>query len=182
MKTMIRCASVVMLLLSALPASAGRVGFLDAERAVQEVGEGKLKMAELKEWATPREEELDRMAQQVNELQDRLAQQQRVASEEALEQLATEEREARRAFEDAKRAYERELTSRHERMLKDVATKVGKVASDYGKINGFDAIFVLNAQPLVYLNDDADITDTVIRLYNERFPPPKDIRDLPAPD
>jgi len=29
---------------------------------------------------------------------------------------------------------------------------------------------VLNAQPLIYVADAADLTDTVIRLYDERFP------------
>ena len=52
----------------------------------------------------------------------------------------------------------------------DAATKIGTVASDYGKANDFDAIFMLNTQPLVYVRDAADVTDTVIRLYDERFP------------
>ena len=44
------------------------------------------------------------------------------------------------------------------------------MASDYARANDYDAIFVLNAQPLIYIADAADLTDTVIRLYDERFP------------
>jgi len=29
---------------------------------------------------------------------------------------------------------------------------------------------VLTAQPLIYVSDAADLTDTVIRLYDQRFP------------
>ena len=51
-----------------------------------------------------------------------------------------------------------------------MATKIGTVATDYGRANDFDAIFMLQTQPLVYVRDSADVTDTVIRLYDERFP------------
>jgi len=44
------------------------------------------------------------------------------------------------------------------------------VASEYGKANDFDAIFTLQAQPLIYIADGADVTATVIRLFDERFP------------
>ena len=44
------------------------------------------------------------------------------------------------------------------------------MASDYAEANGFDAIFMLESQPLVYIVDSAVITDAVIRLYDERFP------------
>ena len=54
--------------------------------------------------------------------------------------------------------------------LSDVAVKVGTVASDYGRDNDYDAIFVLKAQPLVYVRESADLTDTIIKLYDQRFP------------
>jgi Skp family chaperone for outer membrane proteins len=44
------------------------------------------------------------------------------------------------------------------------------VASEFAAANGFDAVFVLNAQPLVYLAESSDITDRVIKIYDERYP------------
>ena len=54
--------------------------------------------------------------------------------------------------------------------MNDVALRLGQVASEYGKANDFDAIFTLQAQPLVYIADAADVTDIVIRLFDEKFP------------
>jgi Skp family chaperone for outer membrane proteins len=51
-----------------------------------------------------------------------------------------------------------------------VATQIGAIASEYAAANGFDAVFVLNAQPLVYVADSVNITDAVIKLYDERYP------------
>jgi outer membrane protein len=151
-------------------AGAGTIGFVNAERAVVEVGEGKAKLRELDAWATPRRKQLEDAASRVAELRERIDNQTGVATEESLKRLRQEELEARRQFEDAKRAFERELTKKQDEFLSDVALKMGTVASEYGERNGYDAIFVYEAQPLIYVSDEADLTETVIRLYNERFP------------
>jgi len=160
----------VLMLLVASPAMAGKIGFIDAERAVVTVDEGAAKVRELEAWAVPRREKVEQLGNRVNELRQQIASQGRVASQEILKDLEEQEIQARRTFDDARREFERRLEQKQNDFLGDVAVKVGTVASDYGKANGFDAIFVLNAQPLIYMAEAANLTDTVIRLYNERFP------------
>lgn len=155
---------------AAVPALAGKVGFLDAERAVASVGEGKRQLKALEEWAQPRRERLQEMRTSLVNLNNQLTTQRSVASAETVKQLEGQLLRAQREFEDAGRNFNRDLDAKQNEFLEDVATKIGTVASDYGRANDFDAIFMLNAQPLVYVRDSADVTDTVIRLYNERFP------------
>ncbi len=157
-------------LAAAATASAGSVAFVDAERAVREVGEGRAKLAELEAWAGPRRAELEQLQQEATELSRELQQKRPVATAEVVGDLEMRARDAVRRFEDARRAYERELARKQDEFLADVAVKVGTVASEYGREQGLDAIFVLNAQPLVYVSDAADLTDTVIRMYDQRFP------------
>ena len=57
-----------------------------------------------------------------------------------------------------------------ESCLRLVATRVRDLAGEYASSNGFDAIFMLESQPLVYIANSAIITDAVIKLYDERFP------------
>ncbi len=151
-------------------AIAGKIGFVDAERAVATVDEGRAQIKQLEDWATPEREKVERLAQRVTELREQIDAQSRVASPEILGQLEQDEIRARRAFDDARREFEQQLEQKQNEFLADVAVKVGRVASDYAKANDFDAVFVLTAQPLVYISESADLTDTVIRLYNERFP------------
>ena len=160
----------VLMLLVASPAMAGKIGFIDAERAVVTVDEGAAKVRELEAWAVPQREKVEQLGNRVNELRQQIASQGRVASQEILKDLEEQEIQARRTFDDARREFERRLEQKQNDFLGEVAVKVGTVASDYGKANGFDAIFVLNAQPLIYMAEAANLTDTVIRLYNERFP------------
>lgn len=167
-----RSAIVLWIVLAAVAtaSAAGSVGFVDAERAVREVGEGRARLAELEAWVAPRRAELGQLQQEAAELSRELQQKRPVATEEVLADLETRARGAARRFEDARREYERDLSKKQDEFLAEVAVKVGTVASEYGREQGLDAIFVLTAQPLVYVSDAADLTDTVIRLYDQRFP------------
>ncbi len=161
---------VLMMVVAVGPASAGKIGFVDAERAVMQVQEGQAKVKQLEGWAQPQQKKVEAAAARVAEIRQEIARQRSVGSPEALERLAREELDARRVFEDSKRNFERNLSAKQEEFLAEVAIKVGQVASDYGKANGFDAILILKAQPIIYLSDEADLTDLVIKLYNQRFP------------
>jgi Skp family chaperone for outer membrane proteins len=149
---------------------AGNVGFLDAERAVATVKEGQRQLQALEAWGNPRRQELEAMRDHLTELNQQLNTQRTIASAEAISELEGELLQAQRTFEDAGRAFNRELESKQNEFLAQVASQVGSVASEYAEANGFDAIFVLNAQPLVYVAEGADITDFVIRAYDEKYP------------
>ena len=162
---------VVMVLVATVgQVSAGKIGFVDAERAVMQVQEGQVKARDLQAWAEPQQQKVEAAAAQVAEIRQQIAQQRSVASPETLDRLGRDELDARRAFEDAKRDFERNLSAKQDKFFADVAVKVGRVASDYGKANGFDVIFVLKAQPIIYLSEESNLTDTIIRLYDQRFP------------
>jgi outer membrane protein len=163
-------AVLAMLMLATAPALAGSIGFVDAERAVASVKEGQAKLREFEAWAEPERQRVEALQARMNDLRQQINQQSAVAAEEALEELRQRELDARREFEEARRAFQRQLEAKQNEFLGDVAVKVGTVASEYGKTNGYDAIFVLNAQPLVFVAESADITDTIIKLYDERYP------------
>lgn len=161
---------LLMVVLTAAPAMAGKIGFLDAEKAVSTVKQGQAQFKLLEEWATPRRQEVERLRARAVELTNQLASQRSVASAETLAQLERQVLEARRAFEDAGRSFNRDLDAKQNELLGDVALRIGTVASEYGTANDFDAIFMLKAQPLAYVSDAADVTDTVIRLFDEKYP------------
>jgi len=161
---------VVALVAVANPAAAGKIGFVNAERAVVQVKEGQAKLKDLDAWATPRRQQVEQAAARVAELRQQIDKQTSVATGDALDALRRQELEARRVFEDLKRDYDRDLAKKQDEFLADVALKVGTIAVEYGKANGYDAIFVYEAQPLIYVSDESNLTELIVRLYDERFP------------
>ena len=170
MRNALRVTLVATLALVAVPAMAGKIGFVKVERAVATVQEGKAKLKELEEWAKPRTQELQQLSNRVGELQRQVEQQSTVATPEALGRLQAEGRETQRRLEDADRQYRRDLDAKQNEVLRDVARKLNQVVTDYAKSNDYDAVFLMKEETLVYLAPTADLTDIVIRLYDQRFP------------
>lgn len=169
MRTLVRWCVVVAMLV-AVPAAAGNVGFLNLERAVATVKEGQKQMQAYEAWVKPRRENVEQLRTRTVELDEQLKAQRNVASPEAVQELEQQFLKARREFEDAGRAFNREVEAKQEEFLGKVATQIGTVAGEFAAANGYDAIFMLNAQPLVYVSEASDITNRVIKLYDERYP------------
>ena len=155
---------------AAVPAVAGNIGFLDSERAIKAVKEGQRQLEILDTWATQKTAEYDAMQGRVTELSQRLNAQRTVASDEVVRGLEADLLKAQRELEDAGRALQRDFEVKQRELLSAVATRVRDLAGEYASANGFDAIFMLESQPLVYIANSAIITDEVIKLYDQRFP------------
>ena len=170
MRAVVRGALGLMVVLAAVPAFAGQIGFLDAERAVLSVQEGKSQLKVLEEWATPRKNHIEELKGQVAALNEQIAAQQATLSAEALAQLQGQLVQAQRNLEDEVRTFNRELPARRDKMLNDLSAKLMTVAGEYAEANGFDAIFLLGARAVGYYSKTLDVTDAIIRLYDQKFP------------
>ena len=170
MRALVRVTLGLIAVVVALPAAAGEIGFLDAERAVLSVQEGKSQLKALEEWATPRKDHIEQLKGEVAELNQRLATERSVASPDALAQLDRELVQTQRELEDEVRAFNRDLPARRDRMLGELSAKIMTVAAEYAEANGFDAIFLLGAHAVAYYSKTLDVTDAIIRQYDERFP------------
>jgi len=170
MRNSIRWILIFVVIIAAIPAAAGNIGFLDTERAIKAVKEGQRQLQILDEWANQRSDEVERMQGRVTELTQQLNTQRTVASDEVIRGLESDLLIAQREFEDAGRALQRDFEAKQRELLALVATRVRDLAAEYAEANGFDAVFMLESQPLVYIANSAVITDAVVRLYDERFP------------
>ncbi len=170
MQIIVRWIVILFAVFAAIPAVAGNVGFLDTEGAIKTVKEGQRQYQALDAWANQRAEEVEAIQNRVTELTQQLNTQRTVASTDAIRQLERDLLQAQRDLEDAGRTLQRNFEAKKMELLARVATRVRDLAGEYAAANGFDAIFMFESQPLVYVAESALITDAVIRLYDERFP------------
>ncbi|MCJ7753785.1 MAG: OmpH family outer membrane protein [Thermoanaerobaculales bacterium] len=170
MKALGRWISTVVVMFAAVPAVAGNVGFLDTQGAIRGVQEGRRQLAILDVWANQKSDEVEALKNRVDVLTRQLTEQRPIASQEAIERLEADLLQAQRDFEDAGRTLKRDFDAKQRELLSEVAIRVRNVASEYAAANGFDAIFALDSQPLVYIADSSVITNAVIRLYDEKYP------------
>ena len=152
------------------PEASSKIGFVEVERAVLACDEGKARLKDLDAWARPRQEELARLGKEVQDLGAELNSKRGVATDEALAELNRQLVAKQREAEDKQRVAKREFDKRQDEVLKDLGSKLQEIVSGYAREQGFTAIFILKPNDLVFLAPGADITDTVIRLYNQKYP------------
>jgi outer membrane protein len=147
-----------------------KIAFVDVEKAVVSIDEGKARLKELDDWARPRRDELARLGKEINDLQAERAAKQNVASEDAIAELNRRIVAKQREFEDRQRIAKRDFEERQNAVLKDLGEKMNAVVTQYADQNRYTAVFILKPNEIVYLAYSADITEAIIKLYNERYP------------
>ena len=55
-------------------------------------------------------------------------------------------------------------------LLRELGGKLQEIITKYADQNRYTAVFIFNPNELAYMATSADITDTVIKLYNEKYP------------
>lgn len=161
---------VGMMLLTVVPAMAGKIGFVEVERAAATTKQGQQAIMEFEAWVKPRRERIAQLKAIVDKAAKRYVKEQGVASEAVLEKLQNDGLRAKRNYEDAARQFNREAEAKRNQLLNEVAGRMKKVINDYAVANGYDAVLVFKPKTIIYLSSSSDLTDTIIRLYDERFP------------
>jgi len=147
-----------------------KIGFVDVERALASTGEGRAQLKALDEWARPRRDEINRLGQELSDLQREIMSKQGAASEDALADLNRQYVAKKRELEDKQRDAKRDFDQRQTTVLKELGGKLQDVITKYADTNRFTAVFILKTDELAYLAKTAELTDIVVKLYNERYP------------
>ena len=147
-----------------------KIAFVYVQKALASTNEGKARLKELDSWARPRQDELARLDKEINDLKGEIITKQGVASEDAIAELNKRVVAKQREFEDKQRTGKRDFEAKQQALLKEMGGKLQEVITKYADENRFAAVFIFNPEQLAYLANSADITDTVIKLYNERYP------------
>jgi outer membrane protein len=160
-------------LILALGATAGaqaKLGFVDSNRAVVSTDEGKAEYQKIADWAQKQDGSLGELRKQIEEKQVQLRNQANILTDDKKEELAKDldrlETEFKRRGEDLKREYARRLDEFGKKMDKKITPLFNKFAQD----NGYTMILYLNPQIVAYYDPNIDVTDQIIKLYNQAYP------------
>jgi Skp family chaperone for outer membrane proteins len=147
-----------------------KIAFVHVQRALISTEEGKIRLKELDDWLRPREDELARLGKEVNNLKGEIVTRQGGAPDNTLVELNRRLVATQREFEDKQRISKRDFEAKQQALRIDLGGKLQEVITKYADANRYTAVFFLNPTEIAYLAESADITETVIKLYNEKYP------------
>ncbi len=160
--------------------SPAKIAFVFVQKALASTDEGKIRLKQLDDWTKPRQQELEKLDKDINDLKGELVAKQGVATDDAVADLNRRLIAKQREFEDKQRTAKRDLDEKQQALLKDIGGRLQEIITKYAQDNRYTAVFIFKPDDLAYLADSADITDTIVKLFNQRYPVNAGAQPTPA--
>jgi len=157
---------------SAPAAAGGKVAVINIQSAITGTAEGKQAAAELQSQFTPRQNELDSLRKKIDDLQNRLRNGATTLSDEEKARLQREGESATRVFQRKQQEMQDDANDAQREVVDRIGRKMLEVIDKFSKENGYSVVFDISAQntPVVYAANQNDITQDIVRLFDQAYP------------
>jgi outer membrane protein len=153
-------------------AAAGKIGVINVRQAIASTAEGKQAGAELQSQFAPRQNELEGLNKQINELRQRIDSGTGKLSQEELGRLQREGEVKARQLQRKQDEYQEDVNAAQADVFDRVGRKMIDVLDRYARENGYVAILDSSAQntPILFASTNIDVTQDIVRLYDQAYP------------
>ena len=145
----------------------GRVAVIDVQKVLTQSTAGKAAYDKLKKMQDERVERARAMDEELRKLDADIAAKRISLSEDKLTEMQKQLADKRIAMQRYAQDAEREMGEARDRELQALEARIKPVIDGIGKEMGLAAIFNKFESGLVYASDAIDITDTVIKRFND---------------
>lgn len=161
-------AAVALPAMAQTAAAPARVGVINVQKVLADSNAGKAALEKLKKMQDDRAARLKKMDDDIKALDTDLAQKRLSLSAEKVEEMAKQISDRKINLQRAAQDAERELQTARDKELQDMEKLILPLIDEIGKEMGFAAIFNKFESGLVYASPAIEITDVVIKRFNER--------------
>lgn len=167
---------------SAAPAVPSKTGTLNVRQAIVTTAEGKQASAELQSQFAPRQNDLENLRRQIEDLQNRLRTGDRTLSDDEKARLTREGERLSRQFQRKQDDLQEELNAAQGEVIERIGRKMQEVLDRYARENGYTVVFDTSNQntPVIYASSQVDITQDIVRLYDQANPVKAAAQSAPA--
>lgn len=144
-----------------------KIGYIDFDLIVKNSIEGRKSLEKMKAFHSKRQEEIYEKEKILKQMVDEFDQKKYTLSSESRSRKAFEidqkKLELKRLVEDS----EREIAKMEKSYLEPIQEKVFNIVRKFGKQYGYAIIFDKTRSTLVYTDPEYDLTDKIVKMYNE---------------
>jgi outer membrane protein len=150
-----------------LAAAQVKLGFVDFQRAITEVDEGKAAKAQLKKDFDEKQKQLDLKTDEIKKSQADFDKQAMVMSAEAKAAKGAELDRKKLEVQEFYMKLQQDLSTRERDAMRGIFDKMQAVVREIADADGLSV--VLDRTALVFAQPSLDVTNELIRKYNSRF-------------
>jgi outer membrane protein len=149
-----------------------KIAVLSVRNAIVATAEGKQAQALLQSQFAPRQNEMQNTQKQIEELQRRLSEGARTLSEDEKAKMQRQGDLLTRKLQRDNDGLNEELNAAQGEIVDGIGRKMLDVLDRYARENGYAVVLDTSAQgtPVIYGSSQVDITQDVVRLYDQAYP------------
>ena len=153
-------------------AAAGKLGVISVRQAIASTAEGKQAGAELQSQFAARQNELENLNKQINELRQRLEAGTGKLSQDEQGRLQRQGETMARQLERKQTEYQEDVNAAQADVFDRIGRKLVDVLDRYARENGYIAILDSSAQntPILFASTNIDVTQDIVHLYDQAYP------------
>ena len=145
-----------------------KIAFVDLQRALNEVDEGKKAKTKLKKEFEERQKQLDKRQKELEALKAEL-EQQMMLSEEAKRGKAMNFQQKMYELQQTYMQLQGELAQQEAAATKKIFDKMGKIIEEMAKEKGYDLVLERTESAILFAKDNMELTDELIKRYNKKY-------------
>lgn len=163
----------VFLAMAAVPLAAlaqGKIGVINVNLAIASSAEGKRALADLQVKYAPRQQEAQRLQQEIQTIQDQLSKQTPAASDEEQRRLSRELEDKQKLLKRSTDDAQSDFSADRDDAIHRIGQKMIRIIGDYAQQNGFDLVIDGVQVPIDFAAKDLDITAEILKRYDAANP------------
>ncbi len=147
-----------------------KLAVINIQQAIAQTGEGKLALDALTKKYEPKRQALQRQQDEINALQDQVQKQGPTLSDEERSRLSRDLDQKQRLFKRDQDDDQADWQADNQDAVQRIGQKMVKVINDYAQKNGYALVIDDSQLPVYYVAKGVDITDPIVRLYDQANP------------
>jgi outer membrane protein len=149
-----------------------KIAVLNIRNAIVATAEGKQAQALLQSQFAPKQNELQGMQKQIEDMQRRLSEGARTLSDDEKGKMQRQGELLTRRLQRGNDDLNEELNAAQSEIIDSIGRKLLEVLDRYSRENGYTVVLDTSAQgsPVVYGSSQSDITQDIVRLYDQAYP------------
>jgi outer membrane protein len=153
-------------------AATGKIGVINVRQAIVATAEGKQASAELQSQFSARQNELEGLNKQINDLRQRLSAGQTTLSDDEKVRLTQQGQRLTAQLDRKNNELQEDVNAAQGEVVDRIGRKMMDVLDRYARENGIVAVFDSSAQnsPILFASTNIDITQDIIKLYDQAYP------------
>jgi outer membrane protein len=166
---------------AAAPAGPPRMAVIDFRSAITSTAEGRQVSAELQSQFASRQGELESITKQMEDIQQRAKATERTTSDDERARMQRQYQRLQQQLQRKQEEFQQDLNDAQEDAFKRMGAKMQEVVARYARENGYGVVMDPSQAGVVYYSNTLDVTQDMIRLYDQAYPAKAGAAPAPRP-